>query len=394
MRVIWTLLLALSIVIFAVGCDFFGKVRFYWPGYSKCDPYFWPNGTISEVQARLDRGANVSEMIRKNSIHAATPLHIAAKCNSDPEVTALLIEYGADVHAKDSLGNTPLYDATRNSDAHTEVIALLLEHGADPTTEAYEEICAHPDAPCRIVRTTILYSAIYFPLGTSAAKLLLKNGADAEVNTLGTAGGYLRAPLHSAAMAGEPDEIRLLLEYGADVNLRDPKGNTPLHHTASSFQDPSLAVQIMLSNGADVNAKNKVGTTPLHGAARNPYFNVVRLLLNHGADVNEIDARRNTPLHSFMHPYLYPPNPEIIATLLNYGADPNAKNDESKTPLHEAVWLNLSPHKATQREKVSEIIELMLEHGADIDAETDYGQTPCEIAEEHDRDAARRILCQ
>ena len=43
---------------------------------------------------------------------------------------------------------------------------------------------------------------------------------------------------------------------------------------------------------------------------------------------------------------------------------------------------------------MSEIVELILKHGADINAVTNYGMTPCQIAKEHERDAARRILCQ
>ena len=266
MRFILIYLLATAIALLGVGCDFFPTV------YLVCDPDYWPNGTVSEVQAELDRSANVSEVIKTSGIDTATPLHIAAECNPDPDVAALLIKHGADVHAKDSLGNTPLYSAVGNSEAHPDVVALLLEHGADPTAEAYYRICdgLHPDAPCDVVRTTILYWAVYYPLGTSAARLLLEHGADTEINILGTAGGYSRAPLHSAAAAGEPEEIRLLLEYGADVNLRDAVGNTPLHHAkySHSYIDPLVPVEVLINSGADVNVKNYQGEIPCQYAKR------------------------------------------------------------------------------------------------------------------------------
>lgn len=453
-----TLAIAVS-VLFMSGCA---------PVYLVCDPDHWPNGTIAEVQAELNLGANVSEMINTDAIHTATPLHIAAKCNPDHQVAALLIEHGADVHAKDSLGNTPLYDATWNSDAHPEVVALLLEHGADPTAKAYYLAC-HAPQPCEIKDTTILYTAIYYPLGTSAARLLLEHGADVEINTLGTLGGYPRAPLHSAAAAGDPEEIRLLLEYGADVNLKDAAGGTPLHYAESAD-----AVRLLIDSGANVNASSNRSSTPLHSVALYSNAQSIKLLLDNGADVNGVDSEGDTPLHNAMRPFYPPPNPEIIVlllqrgadansrndvgrrplheamyinsspnlkdiikSLLDHGADPNAtdaqgntplhllidnageiarsqdieiypiiemllngganinaRNEHGETPLHRAVWLNLASHKATQEKLVSEIIGLMLENGANLREETNYGMTPCEIAQEHEQDAAQRILCQ
>jgi len=463
MRFTLTNSLATFIALLWIGCDFLPTV------YLVCDPDYWPNGTISEVQAELNRGADINEMIKTSGIDTATPLHIAAECNPDPEVAALLIEHGADIHARDSLGNTPLYGAAGNSDAHPDVVALLLEYGADPTAEAYYRICGHPDAPCEIVRTTILYWAVFYPLETSAAKLLLEHGADADINALGTAGGYSRAPLHSAAASGELEEIRLLLEYGADVNLKDASGRTPLHYAESTD-----AVRLLLNSGADVDVSAN-GSTVLHSAARNSNALAIKLQLDSGADINAVDAHGNTPLHSVLNPLCCnPPNPEAIAMLLQHGADPNSMNDGDRTPLHEAmhinnspklkdiiksllehgadinatdthgntplhflidnagelvryqdikiypivemmlaesadvsarneygetplhraVWLNLASHKATHEKLVSEIVELMLENGADINAETAYGMTPCQLAEEHEKDAARRVLCQ
>ena len=442
-----------------------------------CDHSRWPNTGASDVQAKLDEGANVNAPIRIWGDYHTTPLHLAAECNSDPDAVALLLIHGADVNAKDTFDqNTPLYYATRHHDnPNAKVIALLLEHGADPTAESYEEICSdRPDA-CEIVSTTILYSAVDWYADPNVVRLLLEHGANPNIKNGHTYLGPVseRTPMLAAAMQPNLQIIELLLEYDADINAKTRRGWTPLYLMAAEAS-PAL-IELMLAKGADVNAKTDYGETSLHEAAYNPNPDVVRLLLDYGADIKPIDEGGNTPLHrSIAIRCCDSPNPEVIELLLarganpelaNYegraplheamvshnspeikdiiellldygayinaadaqgntplhllidnvgelvrsqdvqiyptiemmldrGADINAKDKEGETPLHRAVWLNLSSHKATQEKLVSEIVELILKHGADINAVTNYGMTPCQIAKEHERDAARRILCQ
>src|SRR5262249_50790103 len=63
-----------------------------------------------------------------------TPLHFAAQSNSS-DATALLLNAGASVDARDAHGNTPLFTAVFNSRGYGEVIKLLRAHGADPYTK-------------------------------------------------------------------------------------------------------------------------------------------------------------------------------------------------------------------------------------------------------------------
>jgi uncharacterized protein len=60
-----------------------------------------------------------------------TPLHFAAQSNA-ADATALLLKAGAKVDARDAHGNTPLSTAVFNSRGYGEVIKLLRAHGADP----------------------------------------------------------------------------------------------------------------------------------------------------------------------------------------------------------------------------------------------------------------------
>jgi hypothetical protein len=123
------------------------------------------------------------------------------------------------------------------------------------------------------------------------AELLRRNGADPDVR-----GRYGRNPLHGAAYSGNSEVVRLLIEYGAaaaDVNARDSGGSTPLLLASEghNFGDGSV-VRLLLEHGADINVQNHFGRTPLHRASFRGALEVVRLLLGHGADVeakNNID---------------------------------------------------------------------------------------------------------
>jgi ankyrin repeat protein len=88
--------------------------------------------------------------------------------------------------------------------------------------------------------------------------------------------------LFNAVRAGDSGRIKALLQGGADVNVRDDLGATPLMNAvALPGQD---CVRALLDAGADVNAVTTTGATALMWATgQTPN---VRLLLEHGADLN------------------------------------------------------------------------------------------------------------
>jgi ankyrin repeat protein len=74
-----------------------------------------------------------------------------------------------------------------------------------------------------------------------------------------------RSALHCAAMAGDIKLVEMLLAKGADINLQDTYGQTPLYIAAMYRHD--AVVRRLLDNGADVNIKANDGHTPLSIAA-------------------------------------------------------------------------------------------------------------------------------
>jgi len=82
--------------------------------------------------------------------------------------------------------------------------------------------------------------------------------------------------LHSAASAGDAERVRELLKKGADPNVRDEYGNTPLH--VAAYEGHVDVVRLLLEHGADPTVKNKDGDTPLDLARARGHREVVSLI--------------------------------------------------------------------------------------------------------------------
>jgi len=112
--------------------------------------------------------------------------------------------------------------------------------------------------------------------------------------------GY--TPLHVAVTEGD-DEVNiemceLLIEGGADVNLQDNSGNTPLILAILEF-DLEMC-KFLIESNADVNLQNNRGDTPLHIAARNseylPILDIIDLLIQNGANPTIANGNGDTPV--------------------------------------------------------------------------------------------------
>jgi ankyrin repeat protein len=110
-----------------------------------------------------------------------------------------------------------------------------------------------------------------------------------------------------------------LLEKGANPNVRDSYGYTPLYIAVLQGQDD--LVKLLLEKGADASPKGYLGYTPLHGAVRRYY---------RGAN--------DTPCN----------DPAIAKMLIKHGADLNAKNSSGFTPLYEACLSRVLTPKCGQ----------------------------------------------
>eukprot|EP01102_Stenamoeba_stenopodia_P005795 TRINITY_DN16522_c0_g1_i1.p1 TRINITY_DN16522_c0_g1~~TRINITY_DN16522_c0_g1_i1.p1 ORF type:complete len:186 (+),score=31.10 TRINITY_DN16522_c0_g1_i1:22-558(+) len=132
-----------------------------------------------------------------------------------------------------------LIEAVFYESASISMIESLLDSGASPDARfgTMQHSCLHGLAATNDINKGTVF---------------LKRGADPNIKD---ASG--KSPLHLACQKGFLAYVALLVEYGADVNQQDYKGDTPLH-TAKKFDCEEL-VKFLLEKGADGEIKNCEG---------------------------------------------------------------------------------------------------------------------------------------
>ena len=175
----------------------------------------------------------------------------------------------------------------------------------------------------------------------------------------------LNKELHYAARHGIYTWINDLMKEGADVNVRNQHGETPL--MAATFHENIPIMDMLIDYGGDVNAYVDANSeTALNYAARQNCGKAMELLINKGADVNTRDQHGDTPL---MVAAFYG-NAPIMEMLIHNGSDVNARNDENlKTALHCAAG-----------KYSAKPMGLLIDKGANVNAQNQHGQTPLMIA--------------
>lgn len=127
-------------------------------------------------------------------------------------------------------------------------------------------------------------------------------------------------PLQYAAMEGNKAVTELLVQSGADVNIRqDIEGMTALHY-AAQLDAPDIA-KLLIDHGADVNIKDHYGDTPLHRAVMNRKRDTVDLLIANGAEIDSRQRNGATPL--FYAAFVG--DVELTEVLCRRGADVRAR---------------------------------------------------------------------
>lgn len=243
-------------------------------------------------------------------------------------MTSLLVRHGASVNQADKAGRNLLSKAICSDKRDEEVIPLL--------------------------------------------RMLLEKGATQDPDKHGT------FPMHLAAGFCRPEVLHVLVEYGADAEIRNLSGETPLH-IAAKFGHWPIFLELFQKYGVNLDCADNHGWTPLHRAAKSGFESPVRCLLDIGASLDTVDSEGRTALMIACSADLSnddePPSSQrrsvfvVVNGLMKRGANVNIRTKRGLTALHFAS-INNRP----------DIAQALLLNGARINARTKHGRTALHCA--------------
>ena len=343
------------------------------------------------------------------------------------------MDAGADVNAKDLVGNTALSEASYGG--HTEIVAMLLEKGADVNAKNNDGdtalILASEEGHTEIVKLLIRKGAtIPDDIDDREDLLKIKEQIEREVarealtgvairlaNTTPTTNEeYVTRQVLGQTVSNPDGKIirPLTKEIGSYLGgkrktRKTKKSNKRFRKTRSKRQNgggiasssipPPLpspekeasppndaddmalikasengdteTVKMLLEKGADVNAKTTdyFGVTALIQASKNGHTEIVKKLL---ATKGILVNQEDNYGSVALIKASYNGHTEIVKLLLDAGANINAITNENITALHVAAIISIKPPKV---DRGTEIVKMLLKEGADVNVKNENNRT-------------------
>jgi uncharacterized protein len=399
------------------------KVDVNAPGTDGSPALHWAVRVDDAATARLLLGAGAQVTLANR--YGLTPMAIAAS-NGSATLIGLLLDAGADANAPDPAGETPLMSATRVG--RVDAVTLLLDRGAkvDVADATYQQTALmvavrenHPDivklliargasvnAKTRVGRTPPWVLPNSVP-GFGHGIGIVRGGSPDRGRRQPIPGAM--TPLLYASRDGRMETVRMLLDAGADVNLRDANEITPLI-SAITNNHPDVA-RYLIERGADVKAVDWYGRTPLWAAVetrnmdldngtfensivRAPFLELIQVLLDRGADANartkevppvrpeflRVTASLSWVDFTGQTPFLTASlagDVTVMKLLLKHGADPMIPTFAGTTPLMAAAGVNWVFDQTYDEGQPAllDAVKLCVELGMDVNAVNSMGLT-------------------
>uniref|UniRef100_A0A4W6EL29 Poly [ADP-ribose] polymerase n=1 Tax=Lates calcarifer TaxID=8187 RepID=A0A4W6EL29_LATCA len=338
---------------------------------------------VKTVQLLLQHGADVHAKDKGDLV----PLHNACSYGHY-EVTELLVKHGACVNAMDLWQFTPLHEAASKN--RVEVCSLLLSYGADPTF-----LNCHNKSSIDLAPTSQLKERLAYEFRGHS---LLQAARDADVvrvkkhlslETISFKHPHTQeTALHCASASPytkRKQVCELLLRKGANVNEKMKDLLTPLHLASEKAHND--IIEVLVKHEAKVNTVDHLGQTALHRAARCGHLQTCRLLLSAGSDPLLTSLQGFSPsqlgnksVQEILQEGVLVGNSEVDRQLLEASKtgdletvqlctvqNVNCRDVEGRqsTPLHFAAGYNRLA-----------VVQFLLQHGADVHAKDKGGLVP------------------
>ncbi|PVH81353.1 ankyrin [Cadophora sp. DSE1049] len=265
-------------------------------------------GNVSAIDALYSKGIK----IKSSDSLGMTSLHDACRCGKS-EAAERLLEFGADRSAKDNFGRTPAGIAMQYG--HADLVDICkIEQEAEPNTI---------DFPAWSLATTRQFDKITELVSSSKSAVEIR-----EPRTERTA-------LHCLLLGNYRDEednvqipvLKILLNEGnMSTDEADTYGQTPLHF-AAMFGNLE-ATKLLLERDVRLDAVDKFGLTPLLIAYKNKHLSVATVLIEEGATINP----QRMDLEELLFAALKLESQPAVSYLIGAGADRMAMDDDGRTP--------------------------------------------------------------
>lgn len=188
----------------------------------------------------------------------------------------------------------------------------------------------------------------------------------------------ITSPLIDAVYYNRKEEVKSLIENGADINSKNKGGYTALHIAARKGRYE--IAEYLIDNRANIEYNNTdalqiySGTddsrgTALHGACLYGYPNIVELLIKNGANVHAVGQNNDTALHRALQKYKSS-QLECVKILIEHQANVNAADKYGTTPLHTAALY------IKDLAKLKTVSQILIDNGADVNTKRKSGTTP------------------